>query len=161
MSALTSFRNNNPSPASPTNTSYSGISNYRTDSYKPIRDTKGAPAVPPIDARIIAKIHYDELSLFLDSHMAKGTCVSLFLHPFVLVVLLVFLFSEAPGARASAREKLTRLTRQQFQELSTDVYDELVRRKNNTSKNEGRTLTTLDVSTCDLACFSSAIPTCP
>jgi transglutaminase-like putative cysteine protease len=29
---------------------------------------------------------------------------------------------------ADAREKLTRLTRQQFQELSTDVYDELVRR---------------------------------
>ncbi|SCV68762.1 BQ2448_883 [Microbotryum intermedium] len=30
--------------------------------------------------------------------------------------------------RSNAREKLTRLTRQQFQELSTDVYDELVRR---------------------------------
>lgn len=58
----------------------------------------------------------------------------------------MFLFSEPPGARASAREKLTRLTRQQFQELSTDVYDELVRRKNNTSKNEGKTLTTLEVS---------------
>lgn len=37
--------------------------------------------------------------------------------------------SEAPGARASAREKLTRLTKSQFQELSTDVYDELVRRE--------------------------------
>lgn len=32
-------------------------------------------------------------------------------------------------ARSSAREKLTRLTRQQFLELSVDVYDELVRRK--------------------------------
>jgi molecular chaperone DnaK (HSP70) len=30
--------------------------------------------------------------------------------------------------RTNARDKLTRLTRQQFQELSTDVYDELVRR---------------------------------
>ena len=40
------------------------------------------------------------------------------------------------NARASAREKLTRLTEQQFQELSTDVYDELMRRKNNT-ENEG------------------------
>jgi hypothetical protein len=30
--------------------------------------------------------------------------------------------------RRNAREKLTRLTRQQFQELSTDVYDELMRR---------------------------------
>lgn len=32
------------------------------------------------------------------------------------------------SSRSNAREKLTRLTRQQFQELSTDVYDELVRR---------------------------------
>ena len=35
---------------------------------------------------------------------------------------------EAPSSRTSARDKLTRLTRQQFQELSTDVYDELCRR---------------------------------
>ncbi|BGP21626.1 cell polarity protein [Rhodotorula toruloides] len=32
------------------------------------------------------------------------------------------------STRSNAREKLTRLTRQQFQELSTDVYDELTRR---------------------------------
>lgn len=44
------------------------------------------------------------------------------------------LSSESPNSPASfrvrrnAREKLTRLTRQQFQELSTDVYDELMRR---------------------------------
>ena len=44
--------------------------------------------------------------------------------------------TEPANARASAREKLTRLTRQQFQELSTDVYDELLRRKNN-ADNEG------------------------
>ncbi|TXT05013.1 hypothetical protein VHUM_03833 [Vanrija humicola] len=37
---------------------------------------------------------------------------------------------ESPTARASAREKLTRLTRLQFLELSTDVYDELMRRLN-------------------------------
>lgn len=37
--------------------------------------------------------------------------------------------TESPTSRASAREKLTRLTRGQFQELSTDVYDELVRRR--------------------------------
>ncbi|KAG8752017.1 component of the polarisome, partial [Ceratobasidium sp. 423] len=35
------------------------------------------------------------------------------------------------NSRANAREKLTRLTRQQFQELSTDVYDELMRRNEN------------------------------
>lgn len=42
---------------------------------------------------------------------------------------LVLLLRTDPNARANAREKLTRLTRPQFQELSTDVYDELMRRK--------------------------------
>ncbi|KAK9767576.1 component of the polarisome [Basidiobolus ranarum] len=36
--------------------------------------------------------------------------------------------------RKSAREKLTKLSRQQFQELSTDVYDELTRRMLNSSQ---------------------------
>ncbi|RPD53407.1 hypothetical protein L226DRAFT_473083, partial [Lentinus tigrinus ALCF2SS1-7] len=45
---------------------------------------------------------------------------------------------EPANSRSTARQKLTRLTRQQFQELSTDVYDELMRRKNNTSDNEGQ-----------------------
>lgn len=36
-----------------------------------------------------------------------------------------------PNSRTTARQKLTRLTIQQFHELSTDVYDELVRRKQN------------------------------
>lgn len=44
---------------------------------------------------------------------------------------------EPLNSRSSAREKLTRLTKQQFQELSTDVYDELIRRNNNTVGNEG------------------------
>lgn len=44
---------------------------------------------------------------------------------------------EPANSRSTARQKLTRLTRQQFQELSTDVYDELIRRKNNSSDNEG------------------------
>ncbi len=34
-----------------------------------------------------------------------------------------------PNSRTTARQKLTRLTIQQFHELSTDVYDELVRRQ--------------------------------
>lgn len=45
--------------------------------------------------------------------------------------------TEPANSRSTARQKLTRLTRQQFQELSTDVYDELVRRKNNTDDNQG------------------------
>jgi hypothetical protein len=44
-------------------------------------------------------------------------------------------FHEAPpNSRSNARSKLTRLTIQQFHELSTDVYDELVRRN---KENEG------------------------
>jgi hypothetical protein len=75
MSALGSYRNANR-PASPTNTAYSGVSNYRNDSYKPLRpnantDSK-VPATPALDGRVIAKIHFEELNLFLESHMAKG-----------------------------------------------------------------------------------------
>ncbi|KAG6333822.1 hypothetical protein ID866_5270 [Astraeus odoratus] len=100
---------------SPTPTSFSGISNYRTDSYRPIRDQPGVPAVPPsLDQRAIARTHYNELSQYLAAYLAKAP----------------------PNSRSSARQKLTKLTKQQFQELSTDVYDELVRRKTNTSDNE-------------------------
>ena len=52
-------------------------------------------------------------------------------------MFLTSLDPEPLNSRSSAREKLTRLTKQQFQELSTDVYDELVRRNNNTPGNEG------------------------
>ncbi|KAL6304991.1 hypothetical protein BKA93DRAFT_731941 [Sparassis latifolia] len=90
---------------SPTNTTYSGISNYRSESYRPLRDATPGP-LPNADPHTVARIHFDELSRYLAAYLAK------------------------------ARQKLTRLTRQQFQELSTDVYDELVRRKNNTTNNE-------------------------
>lgn len=110
MAALASFRNNNPSPASPTNTAYSGISSYRTDSYKPIRDTKGAPAVPPIDARIIAKTHFDELNLFLESHMAKGKCaLHVCSHFFSLPYLCLFPQSPPDLALVRARSSLDSL----------------------------------------------------
>ncbi|KAI0314554.1 hypothetical protein OF83DRAFT_1136191 [Amylostereum chailletii] len=93
--------------ASPTNTTYSGISNYRTESYKPTQPQ-------PQDTRQIARVHYLELSKYLASYLAN----------------------EPANSRSAARQKLTRLTRQQFQELSTDVYDELVRRKNNADSND-------------------------
>ncbi|PWN31476.1 uncharacterized protein FA14DRAFT_162729 [Meira miltonrushii] len=57
----------------------------------------------------VAHIHYEELFKFLKSHLAKGQ----------------------RGPRTNAREKLTRLSQQQFTELSTDVYDELMRRITN------------------------------
>ncbi|KAE9408640.1 hypothetical protein BT96DRAFT_913786 [Gymnopus androsaceus JB14] len=92
---------------SPTPTAFSGISNYRTDSYRPLSN-KNAPPVPQIDYRTVSKIHFDELSKYLAAYLAKA----------------------APNSRSTARQKLTRLTIQQFHELSTDVYDELIRRKN-------------------------------
>ncbi|PPQ98392.1 hypothetical protein CVT24_004071 [Panaeolus cyanescens] len=92
---------------SPTPTAFSGISNYRAD-YKQSKDAKGAPAVPQIDYRSVSRTHYVELGKYLASYLAKAP----------------------PGSRTTARSKLTRLTSQQFHELSTDVYDELVRRKN-------------------------------
>ena len=56
------------------------------------------------------RLHYEELLRFLRSHLTKA---------------------EFGGPRSNAREKLTRLSKQQFAELSTDVYDELMRRQNN------------------------------
>nr|GAT57893.1 predicted protein [Mycena chlorophos] len=88
---------------SPTGTAFSGISNYRTDSYR----AKNAPPLPPIDYRAVSEVHFNELDRYLAAYLAKA----------------------APNSRSSARQKLTRLTIQQFHELSTDVYDELIRRK--------------------------------
>ncbi len=47
-------------------------------------------------------------------------------------------FPEPDHSRSTARQKLACSTHRQFQELFTDVYDELMQRKNNTSDNEGR-----------------------
>ncbi|WVQ76227.1 hypothetical protein IAR50_005892 [Cryptococcus sp. DSM 104548] len=58
------------------------------------------------ESKEVARVHWKALKEFLASWIAR----------------------ESPSARASAREKLTRLTKLQFQELSTDVYDELMRR---------------------------------
>ncbi|KAG8687480.1 component of the polarisome [Ceratobasidium sp. 394] len=99
-----------PSPSA--STAYSGISNYRSDSYRTGTSNSprpGGPALPATDPRAIARTHYEELKRSLQDHMLR----------------------EPQNSRANAREKLTRLTRQQFQELSTDVYDELMRRNNN------------------------------
>ena len=57
---------------SPTNTTFSGISSYRTDSYKPLRD-KSSISSPPVDSYQVARTHYDELSKYLASYLAKGS----------------------------------------------------------------------------------------
>ncbi|WVQ93612.1 hypothetical protein IAU59_000687 [Kwoniella sp. CBS 9459] len=59
-----------------------------------------------VESREVARVHWRALKEFLASWLEK----------------------ESPTSRASAREKLTRLTKLQFQELSTDVFDELMRR---------------------------------
>ena len=55
---------------SPTNTTYSGISNYKTDSYRPLG---ASPTVNnATDARSIARTHFEELHRYLASYLAKG-----------------------------------------------------------------------------------------
>jgi hypothetical protein len=117
---------------SPTLTAFSGISSYRTESYKPLRD-KSSTSTPPLDSHLVARTHYDELSKYLSSYLAKGSISSLspFAHSHVHPP------AEPANSRSTARQKLTRLTRQQFQELSTDVYDELIRRKTNSDGVQG------------------------
>ncbi|KAK0567665.1 component of the polarisome [Tilletia horrida] len=65
------------------------------------------------DIRVTAEVHYRDLLNFLQSHLAKAQT----------------------RPRSMAREKLTRLSKQQFSELSTDVYDELVRRQKASASN--------------------------
>ncbi|KIP03709.1 hypothetical protein PHLGIDRAFT_31670 [Phlebiopsis gigantea 11061_1 CR5-6] len=100
-------------PPSPTNTTYSGISNYKSEAYRPLLSASPMSGSGG-DARAVAQAHFDELHRYLASYLAK----------------------EPANSRSTARQKLTRLTRQQFQELSTDVFDELIRRKTNTTENE-------------------------
>lgn len=61
---------------SPTNTTYSGISNYRTDQYKPLREKSRNPS-QAMDPKAIARIHHEEMAAYLENHLAKGTRASL------------------------------------------------------------------------------------
>ncbi|KAG8932703.1 component of the polarisome [Tulasnella sp. 418] len=102
---------------SPTSTTFSGISNYRSDNYKPTRDKPGSsqiPAVPSMDSRATARIHFDELQRFLASHLAKV--------PFLPVR------EDFHPKRNQARQKLATLPPTRFKDLSSDVFYELGRR---------------------------------
>jgi hypothetical protein len=116
---------------SPTPTAFSGISNNRTDSYRPLRVANNAPAVPTIDCRLVSKTRFTELSANLVSYLARGS----FLFCFVPLSfsLLCRRQHHQTHARPLARSSLVSRSKQ-FHELSTDVYDELIRRKN---QNEG------------------------
>ncbi|KIY52026.1 hypothetical protein FISHEDRAFT_70260 [Fistulina hepatica ATCC 64428] len=76
-------------------------------SHRIVHRPPNVPAVPTPDFRSISKTYFDELSVYLVAYLARA----------------------APNSRPSTRQKLTCLTAQQFYELSTDVYDELMRRK--------------------------------
>jgi hypothetical protein len=115
---------------SPTPTAFSGISHYRTGSYRPLRVANNAPAVPTIGYRLVSKTHF-----------YGAECISGFLPCPRYVSLLLCAIScshivptATPSSRSTARQKLTRLTIQRFHQLSTDVYDELICRN---SQNEG------------------------
>ncbi|KAH9955300.1 hypothetical protein BC827DRAFT_1237471 [Russula dissimulans] len=58
----------------------------------------------------LASVHYNEFRAYLDPWLAK-------------------VGSDQANVRPQARQKLLKLIRQQFQELCTDMYDELMRRK--------------------------------
>ncbi|GAA5850267.1 hypothetical protein JCM8547_001069 [Rhodosporidiobolus lusitaniae] len=78
----------------------------------------GSSKPPPLtleQSRAVARTHYSALKGWLAKEGALA----------------------AGSTRTNAREKLTRLTRQQFQELSTDVYDELMRRIEDASGRPG------------------------
>jgi hypothetical protein len=75
-----------PRASSPTPTSYSGVSNYRSDTYRPTRDREGSTLSPPVpssgrdggkgntssESRAIAKLHWDEIGLFLGHPNGAG-----------------------------------------------------------------------------------------
>ncbi|KAJ6571970.1 hypothetical protein B0H19DRAFT_1255900 [Mycena capillaripes] len=99
-----------------TGTTFSGVSNHRAESYRPLR--KSVPPMSQIDYRAVSEVHFNEFDRYLQAYFARSP----------------------PGRRSTARQKLTRLTVQQFYELSTDVYDELIRRKNEKEGKRGSPL---------------------
>lgn len=91
------------------------------------------PAMPSSDHKAIARTHYNELQQYLVAYLAK--CQYDLADVSRPIEANADLAAPA-NSRSTARQKLTRLTKQQFQELSTDVYDELIRRKMNTPEND-------------------------
>ena len=105
-SGTQSSGNGNGSSNNPSGTSASSAPSSGREPSKS-GGSSSASQISPEQSRAIARTHFDALRAWLARENALGN-------------------SSSP--RNNARDKLTRLTRQQFQELSTDVYDELVRR---------------------------------
>ena len=101
------------------NEGHPGLASRRVDEYHITSDP------------IIASIHYEAFSKHLTSYVEKG-------QPFPhLRSSYLFTFSVSGQADTIPRQKLANLTPQQFQELCTDVYDELIRRQNNSEAING------------------------
>ncbi|CAG8571685.1 17_t:CDS:10 [Ambispora gerdemannii] len=79
----------------------------------------------------VMQTHYEAFKRFLATHLREQ--------------------AEGASSRAGARDKLTKLSKQQFQELSIDVYDELIRRTMGT--NEGIVLRLLITLLRGLSCL--------
>lgn len=99
-----------PQPLAPPVPSTSSSNSTSNSPQNPPSTTQNSSSKPPPltleQSRQVARTHFDALKSWLTREGALSTATT----------------------RTNARDKLTRLTRQQFQELSTDVYDELVRR---------------------------------
>ena len=101
------------------------MSNSRSNQSLLSQRSSGASA--PRDSVVIE--HYTALKRYLTRQLAAGEVLN--------------------QRQNKAREKLVRLSKQQFHELSTDVYDELMRRQNSQSTSPPlNTFLTLPLSTC-------------
>ncbi|KAJ8085077.1 component of the polarisome [Marasmius tenuissimus] len=77
-------------------------------SFRPTRDSIVTSSLMPyIDYCGTLKTHFEEFSKYLVAYLSRAT----------------------PSSRPSARKKFVSLTVPQLHELSTDVYDELIRRQ--------------------------------
>ncbi|KAH9980590.1 hypothetical protein BJV74DRAFT_856306 [Russula compacta] len=93
----------------PDSHSYARIPFPTTADLPSSREDKSVVPSSPDDTPFDASIHYNAFSKYLASYSAK----------------------EPEDSRPAPRQRLTKLTHQQFQELCTDVHDELVRRNTN------------------------------
>jgi hypothetical protein len=95
---------------------------------------KNVPAVPSVDPRIVARTHFEELSRYLAVYLAKGELSELSIPKDLSSVLIIPSFTQFKIERKTEAHEVDEA---KFQELSIDVYDELVRRKKPSVENEG------------------------
>lgn len=84
---------------------------------------------------VVASIHYDAFSKYLVSYIDKGR---LAFSPSQLIFFIDPHSRFSEQTNTIPRRKLAKLTPLQFQELCTDVYDELIRRQNNSETINGQ-----------------------